>query len=230
MAKEKILVVDDEEDILDLVRYNLEKEGYEVYCMETGEEAIEAARKMKPDLMLLDLMLPGVDGLEVCKNVKYDSETSRIPIVMLTAKGEESDIVTGLELGADDYISKPFSPKVLIARVRAVLRKNQPKKEKDVAELIKIHDLTIDPGKHQILYKEKLLDLTYTEFRLLQLLAERPGWVFTRYQIVDALRGEDYPVTDRSVDVQIVGLRKKLGGGGSYIQTVRGVGYRFKED
>ena len=230
MAKEKILVVDDEEDILDLVRYNLEKEGYEVYCMETGEEAIEAARKMKPDLMLLDLMLPGVDGLEVCKNVKYDSETSCIPIIMLTAKGEESDIVTGLELGADDYISKPFSPKVLIARVRAVLRKYQPKKEKDVAGLIKIYDLTIDPGKHQILYKEELLDLTYTEFRLLQLLAERPGWVFTRYQIVDALRGEDYPVTDRSVDVQIVGLRKKLGGGGSYIQTVRGVGYRFKED
>jgi two-component system phosphate regulon response regulator PhoB len=230
LAKEKILVVDDEEDILDLVRYNLEKEGYEVYCMETGEEAIEAARKMKPDLMLLDLMLPGVDGLEVCKNVKYDSETSFIPIVMLTAKGEESDIVTGLELGADDYISKPFSPKVLIARVRAVLRKNQPKREKDVAELIKIHDLTIDPGKHQILYKDELLDLTYTEFRLLQLLADRPGWVFTRYQIVDALRGEDYPVTDRSVDVQIVGLRKKLGAGGSYIQTVRGVGYRFKED
>jgi two-component system phosphate regulon response regulator PhoB len=229
VAKDKILVVDDEEDILDLVKYNLEKEGYRVTAVETGEEALDSARSMKPDLLLLDLMLPGVDGLEVCKILKYNPETSQIPIVILTAKGEESDIVAGLELGADDYISKPFSPKVLVARVRAVLRRKKPEKERGKSEKIEIHELTIDPGRHIVLFNNTEVDLTYTEFRLLQLLAERPGWVFTRYQIVDALRGEDYPVTERSVDVQIVGLRKKLGDGGKYIQTVRGVGYRFKE-
>jgi len=229
LAKEQILVVDDEEDILDLVKYNLEKEGYRVTCVMTGEEAIDQARSLNPDLMLLDLMLPGVDGLEVCKILKYDTKTSKIPIVMLTAKGEESDIVAGLELGADDYISKPFSPRILIARVRAVLRRNLIKKNYSPREIIRIYDLVIDPGRHIVLYDNQPVDLTYTEFSLLQLLAQRPGWVFTRYQIIDALRGEDYPVTERSVDVQIVGLRKKLGDGGKLIQTVRGVGYRFKE-
>ena len=229
MAKEQILVVDDEEDILDLVKYNLEKEGYRVTCVMTGEEAIDQARSLNPDLMLLDLMLPGVDGLEVCKILKYDTKTSKIPIVMLTAKGEESDIVAGLELGADDYISKPFSPRILIARVRAVLRRNLIKKNYSPREIIRIYDLVIDPGRRIVLYDNQPVDLTYTEFSLLQLLAQRPGWVFTRYQIIDALRGEDYPVTERSVDVQIVGLRKKLGDGGKLIQTVRGVGYRFKE-
>jgi two-component system, OmpR family, alkaline phosphatase synthesis response regulator PhoP len=229
VAKEKILVVDDEEDILDLVRYNLEKEGYRVTCVGSGEEALEMARSIKPDLLLLDLMLPGVDGLEVCKILKFESTTNSIPIVMLTAKGEESDVVTGLELGADDYISKPFSPKVLIARVRTVLRRQKLDQEESRTEKIEIHDLIIDPGRHIVSLNNSDIDLTYTEFRLLQLLAERPGWVFTRYQIVDALRGEDYPVTERSVDVQVVGLRKKLGDSGKYIQTVRGVGYRFKE-
>jgi two-component system phosphate regulon response regulator PhoB len=229
VAREKILVVDDEEDILDLVRYNLEKEGYTVSCVGSGEEALEMARSMKPDLMLLDLMLPGLDGLEVCKILKFQPSTNTMPIIMLTAKGEESDIVAGLELGADDYISKPFSPKVLIARVRTALRRLQKEKNEYRTEKIKIHELIIDPGKHIVSLNNAEIDLTYTEFRLLQLLAERPGWVFTRYQIVDALRGEDYPVTERSVDVQIVGLRKKLGEGGKYIQTVRGVGYRFKE-
>ena len=229
MAKEKILVVDDEEDILDLVRYNLEKEGYRVTGIGTGEEALKSARQIGPDLMLLDLMLPGVDGLEVCKILKNDAETSQIPIIMLTAKGEESDIVTGLELGADDYISKPFSPKVLIARVRTVLRRIRAEKDQQFSDKIEMNEFRIDPGKHLVTYNEKPVDLTYTEFRLLQLLANRPGWVYTRFQIVDALRGDDYPVTERSVDVQIVGLRKKLGSGGKYIQTVRGVGYRFKE-
>jgi two-component system alkaline phosphatase synthesis response regulator PhoP len=229
VAKEKILVVDDEEDILDLVEYNLKKEGYRVSCVISGEEALEIARQLKPDLMLLDLMLPGVDGLEVCKILKFDSKTSHIPIIMLTAKGEESDVVTGLELGADDYISKPFSPKVLIARVRAVLRRKVRESTQVSTDLIQIYDLVIDAGRHKVTLNDKPLDLTYSEFKLLQLLAQRPGWVFTRYQIVDAMRGEDYPVTERSVDVQIVGLRKKLGSAGKYIQTVRGVGYRFKE-
>jgi two-component system phosphate regulon response regulator PhoB len=195
----------------------------------TGEEAIESARKMKPDLMVLDLMLPGVDGLEVCKILKFDSNTSQVPIIMLTAKGEEADVVTGLELGADDYITKPFSPKVLVARVRALLRRRAKSETENPEDMIQIHGLVIDPGKHIVTVDGKKINLTYTEFRLLQLLAHRPGWVFTRYQIVDALRGEDYPVTERSVDVQIVGLRKKLGSAGRYIQTVRGVGYRLRE-
>lgn len=229
MAKEKILVVDDERDILNLVEYNLSKENYRVHCVETGEDALEAARSINPDLMLLDWMLPGLDGLEVCKILKYSPETAKIPIIMLTAKGEESDIITGLEVGADDYISKPFSPKILLARVRATLRKKARVKQQDLKDTIRIHDLVIDPGKFKVHLHDHEIELTFTEFRLLYLLAQRPGWVYSRYQIVEALRGDDYPVTDRSVDVQVVGLRKKLGSAGKFIQTVRGVGYRIKE-
>jgi two-component system alkaline phosphatase synthesis response regulator PhoP len=229
MAKSTILVVDDEEDILDLVHYNLTKEGYLVHKVTTGEDALTSTRELLPDLVLLDLMLPGLDGLEVCKILKNDATTYNIPIIMLTAKGEEADVVTGLELGADDYIAKPFSPRVLIARVRAVLRRRASDQKEDDQEVLRIHDLAIDPVKFRVLYKNKPIELTITEFRLLQFLAKRPGWVFTRYQIVDALKGEDYPVTDRSVDVQVVGLRKKLGEGGHLIETVRGVGYRFKD-
>jgi two-component system alkaline phosphatase synthesis response regulator PhoP len=229
MSKENVLIVDDEKDILDLVHYNLTKEGYQVHKVATGEEALESSRELIPDLVLLDLMLPGLDGLEVCKILKNDPKTHNIPIIMLTAKGEETDIVTGLELGADDYIPKPFSPRVLLARVRAVLRRRVSSKNEDETEVVRIHDLVIDPVKFRVTYQDKPIELTITEFRLLQFLAKRPGWVFTRYQIVDALKGEDYPVTDRSVDVQIVGLRKKLGDGEKLIETVRGVGYRFKE-
>jgi two-component system phosphate regulon response regulator PhoB len=231
VAAHKILVVDDEEDILDLVEYNLKQNNYKVTCVATGEDALEAARSIKPDLILLDLMLPGVDGFEVCRILKKDPDTQEIPVVMLTAKGEDIDVVTGLELGADDYITKPFSPHVLIARVRAALRKKSsaiPERSSS-DKILKIHDLLIDSRKHTVTLDDQVIDLTYSEFRLLFLLAERPGWVFSRYQIVDALRGEDYPVTERSVDVQVVGLRKKLGKAGKYIQTVRGVGYRIKE-
>lgn len=231
MSKSKILVIDDEQDILDLVEYNLKQNGYKVSCVKTGEEALEAARSSKPDLILLDLMLPGVDGFEVCKILKRDSDTNDIPIIMLTAKGEDIDVVTGLELGADDYITKPFSPRVLVARVRSVLRtkKDPILVEKSTDKIISIHEIKIDSRKHVVTINNKPVDLTFSEFRLLQILAKRPGWVYSRYQIVDALRGENYPVTERSVDVQIVGLRKKLGLAGKYIQTVRGVGYRFKE-
>ncbi len=230
MVKGRILVVDDEQDILDLVRYNLEKEGYEVFSVLTGEDALQITKKIRPDLILLDLMLPGLDGLDVCKILKNDSDTGEIPIIMLTARGEESDIVTGLEIGADDYIAKPFSPKVLIARARAIFRRKKQASRIDTEKKpLHIHDFVIDPGRHIVTYQDEPISLTYTEFRLLQLLAERPGWVFTRFQIVDALRGEDYPVTERSVDVQVVGLRKKLGEGGAFIETVRGVGYRFRE-
>lgn len=228
MAKEKVLVVDDEEDILELVRYNLDKDGYKITAALTGEEALRKARSETYDLIILDLMLPGIDGLEVTRKLRDDPKTRTVPVVMLTAKGEESDVVAGLELGADDYITKPFSPRILTARVRAVLRRKSTDFEDDTA-VIRIHGFEIDPGKRSVMVDDKLIELTYTEFQVLWNLARRPGWVFTRTQIVDAVRGDDYPVTDRSVDVQIVGLRKKLGTHGEYIETVRGVGYRFRE-
>jgi len=230
MANEKILVVDDEKDILDLVNYNLQKEGYRVTLVSSGEQAVEEVRKNPQDLILLDLMLPGIDGLEVCRKLKYDEKTKDIPIIMLTAKGEESDIVIGLELGAEDYITKPFNTKVLIARIRNILRRVQKGIAIAANDIIKIGNLIIDPNRVRVLLNNEEIDLTITEFKLLQFLVKKPGWVYTRYQIVDALKGEDYPVTDRSVDVQIVGLRKKLGEYGHLIETVRGVGYRFKEE
>ena len=228
MAKEKILVVDDEEDILELVRYNLTREGYNVLCASTGEEGLNNAKAKLPDLIILDLMLPGIDGLDVARGLKNDNNTKNIPIIMLTAKGEEADIVTGLEMGADDYISKPFSPRILTARVRAVLRR-RTKPVDNEKEIIEINDIKIHTGRHEVLVNEEPVQLTFTEFGILNFLVKRPGWVFTRSQIVDAVKGDDYFVTDRSVDVQIVGLRKKLGTAGKYIETVRGVGYRFKE-
>jgi len=230
MPKERILVVEDEEDILELVRYNLVKEGYQVTGALTGEDALKKARAEVFDLIVLDLMLPGIDGLDVAKKLKSDQKTGHFPILMLTAKGEEADIVTGLELGADDYVTKPFSPRVLIARVRAILRRKTGKPEEANASMLRVHDLEIDLGRRSVLVSGQAVDLTYTEFQVLYILARRPGWVFTRSQIVDAVRGDDYPVTDRSVDVQIVGLRKKLGPSNRYIETVRGVGYRFKEN
>ncbi len=227
MPKENILVVDDEEDVLELIRYNLDKNGYRVAMAVTGEEALLKVRSELPDLVILDLMLPGIDGLEVCKKLKSDTKTQHIPVIMLTAKGEEVDIVTGLELGADDYVTKPFSPKVLIARLRRILHRGMISSLEKVP--VKIHELTIDPSRRQVLIEDKHVDLTFTEFNILYALAKRPGLVFTRYQIVDMLHGDDYLVTDRAVDVQIVGLRKKLAPYSKYIETVRGVGYRFKD-
>lgn len=229
MSKEKILVVDDEEDILELVKYNLQREGFQVHCSESGEKALESVRYETPDLVVLDLMLPGIDGLEVARRLKQNRMTAAIPIVMLSAKGEEADIVTGLELGADDYVTKPFSPRILIARIKAVLRR-QSQGAHDSERILQIHNLTIDPGRRSVTANDEFLDLTYSEFQILLFLARRPGWVFTRSQIVDAVRGDNYPVTDRSVDVQIAGLRKKLDKYSEYIETVRGVGYRFKEN
>jgi two-component system, OmpR family, alkaline phosphatase synthesis response regulator PhoP len=228
MPKERILVVEDEQDILELVRYNLSRENYQVFCASSGEEALQIATSEPLDLILLDLMLPGIDGLEVTRRLKKNPKTQDIFIVMLTAKGSEADIVTGLELGSDDYMTKPFSPRVLLARIKAVIRRTRDEKPEDTA-VIQVHDLTIHPGRREVQVSETPVSLTYTEFQVLYYLARRPGWVFTRTQIVDAVRGDDYPVTDRSVDVQIVGLRKKLGSAGRYIETVRGVGYRFKE-
>jgi len=229
MSRENILAVDDEEDILELLRFNLSREGYQVSCAESGEEALRIARTKPIDLMVLDLMLPGLDGLDVARKIKNDPKIKHIPIIMLTAKGEEADVVTGLELGASDYVTKPFSPRILIARIKAALRSATTTPQDDL-EVLHIHGIEIHPGRRQVTVGDRQIDLTYTEFQVLHYLAKRPGWVFTRSQIVDAVRGDDYPVTDRSVDVQIVGLRKKLGDHGTCIETVRGVGYRFKEE
>jgi len=228
---QSILVIEDEEDIRELVSYNLLREGYQVASVATGEDGLKSVDLRPPQLILLDLMLPGIDGLSVCQRLKSNPNTESIPIVMLTAKGEESDIVSGLNLGADDYIAKPFSPKVLLARVRAVLRRadDQPPAEEDSPEIYQIHDLVIHHGRHEVTVGGELVDLTSTEFRVLTLLARRPGWVFTRQQILDGIHSGSYAITDRAVDVQIVGLRKKLGSAGRYIETVRGVGYRFKD-
>jgi two-component system alkaline phosphatase synthesis response regulator PhoP len=233
VARETVLVVDDERDILELVKYNLDKEGYQVTAVATGEDALLAARSKLPDVVVLDLMLPGVDGLEVCRRLKADPKTRGIPIVMLTAKGDEADVVTGLELGAADYITKPFSPRVLTARIRAALRRGDA--EDDAGGTVRVKDLTIHPGRHQVTVGDKAVELTATEFRIMLFLAKRPGWVFTRQQIVDAAQGDDVfvtdrYVTDRSVDVHIVSLRRKLGECGAYIETVRGVGYRLQDE
>jgi len=225
MAKSTILVVDDEEDIRELVELNLRREGYQVLMCETGEQALKRVSANSPDAIILDLMLPGIDGLEVCRRLKGDAKTRAIAVVILTAKGEEADIVTGLELGADDYVTKPFSGKVLVARVRRLLRKHRD--EDDQKAVVKVHELTIDPARHEVLVGEKAVALTLTEFNILHTLARRPGRVFTRYQIVDSIHGSDYLVTDRAVDVQIVSIRKKLGPCAKYVDTVRGVGYRF---
>ncbi len=228
MRRDRVLVVDDEEDILELVEYNLAREGYDVTCADTGEGALTIARSELPDLILLDLMLPGVGGLDVCRLLKSDQRTAQLRIIMLTAKSEEADVVTGLEMGADDYITKPFSPRVLAARARTVLRRGQSQVPTET-DTIRIRDLIIDPGRREVISAGQAISLTYTEFSVLHYLARRPGWVFTRSQIVDAVRGDDDPVTDRSVDVQIVSLRKKLGSCADYVETVRGVGYRLKE-
>jgi two-component system phosphate regulon response regulator PhoB len=228
MPKERILVVEDEEEIQELVRYNLAREGYDVLCVGSGEEALRSAGAERPDLVVLDLMLPGLDGLEVCRRLKRGKASGQIPIVMLTAKGEESDVVAGLELGADDYITKPFSPRVLVARIKAVLRRAAGEPA-DPGAAVRIHELVIHPGRHEVLLGGRPIVLTPTEFHVLHFLASRPGWVFTRYQIADAVHEGDALVTDRSVDVQIAGLRKKLGSAAAHIETVRGVGYKFKD-
>ncbi len=224
----RILIVEDEEDILELLEFNLMKVGYQVEGVDSGEKALSTIKAKQPDLILLDLMLPGVDGLEVCRAVKRDPEFKDIGVIMVTARGEESDVVKGLEMGADDYITKPFSPKVVAARVAAVLRRRAQGDGPDDA-VTAIHDIVIHPGRHEVTVDNTVIKLTLTEFRILLFLAKRPGWVFTRNQIVKAVHGNDYPVTERSVDVQIVGLRKRLGSAGDYIETVRGIGYRFKE-
>jgi len=228
MARERILIIEDEEDIQELLQYNLSKEGLRSIGALSGEDGLKKAKKEPVDLIILDLMLPGMDGLDVCRSLKKDEKTRNIPIVMLTAKGEETDVVAGLELGADDYMVKPFSPKILIARIKTVLRRKSAEIV-DESIPLHIHDLAIHPGRREVLWRNRPIDLTNMEFQVLHFLASKPGWVFSRYQIVEGVRGDNYPVTDRAVDVMIVGLRKKLGDAGALIETVRGAGYKFRE-
>jgi two-component system phosphate regulon response regulator PhoB len=233
--KNFVLIVEDEEDIRELVSYHLLKEGYQVASVASGEEALTVAEKQTPDLILLDVMLPGMDGLTVCQRLRAAPKTADVAIMMLTAKSEEADIVRGLNLGATDYVTKPFSPKVLLARVRAVLRRKlaiattEEEEGEECDEVIEMHGMLIHPGRHEVRIEGNPVTLSSTEFRVLYFLASRPGWVFSRQQILDGVHGDNYAITDRAVDVQIVGLRKKLGDAGKYIETVRGVGYRFKE-
>jgi two-component system, OmpR family, alkaline phosphatase synthesis response regulator PhoP len=227
MAKDTILLIEDDDDIRELVVYNLERNGYRVKAAATGEQGLKEVAKRRPDLIILDLMLPDTDGLTICRRLRSDPALQDVPIAMLTARSEDADVVAGLELGADDYITKPFSPRVLVARVRALRRRGEAGKD-GTSDLLQFGQLVIDPARHTVRIKDRSVDLTHTEFGVLQTLARRPGIVFSRYQIVDAVRGDDYPVTDRSVDVQVVGLRKKLGAYRRCIETVRGVGYRFR--
>ena len=227
MDKQNIWVVEDEEDLLALIHYNFMKEGYDVRGFTSGEELLPALALEQPDLILLDIMLPGIDGLKICKRLKADPKTNLIPVIMLTAKSEDGDIVVGLNLGADDYIPKPFSPKVLMARVRSVLRRHGNTSGAQ-EEVITLGDMVIDPNRHEVLLAGQALSLTATEFRILNFLARKPGWVFSRDQIISAIHDSDIAVTGRTVDVQIVSLRKKLGTGQRCIQTVRGIGYKFQ--
>ncbi len=229
MSNERILAVDDEKPIIELLRYNLEKEGFKAFTCGNGEDALQLAKAELPDLILLDLMLPGLSGLDVCRKLKEYPPTAGIPVIMLTAKSEDSDVIIGLELGAEDYITKPFSPKVLIARIRTVLRRKNRKAPVPEGEKVLIHGIGIDPERHEITLDGERLDLSVTEFQILEYLARNPGRVYSRTQIISAVKGSSYPVTERSIDVQILGIRKKLGERSDCIETVRGVGYRMKD-
>jgi len=228
MAKGRILVIDDEKDLIELVCYNLEKEGFMVTGAQDGEQGLAAARQELPDVVIIDYMLPGIDGLEVCRSLRSDNRTASIPLIMLTAKSAESDRILGLELGADDYVTKPFSPRELAARIKALIRRASL--PQTPPEIIRFGGLAIDSGHREVSCEGVSIPLTATEFRLLQFLAGHPGRVYSRNQLIDHALGRDISVTDRTIDVHITGLRRKLGICGEWIETVRGFGYRFKKE
>jgi two-component system phosphate regulon response regulator PhoB len=231
MVKKKILVVEDDRDISELITYNLEREGYDIACLYDGGQAVDFVKKRKPELIILDLMLPEVDGIEICRTLKSDAATKHIPIVMLTAKGEEADVVVGLQMGADDYIPKPFSPKVLVARIKAIIRRMADLRLSSALadDVRNFGDFNIDLLKHRISYKGRAVKLTSIEFDIVEFLSRSPGRVWSREQILDNVWKEGKFIIDRAVDVHVRGLRKKLGTAKDYIETVRGVGYRFKD-
>jgi DNA-binding response OmpR family regulator len=226
MKKGTILVIDDEKDLIELVRYNLENDGFDVIAATDGQSGLDVVKKHRPDLVVLDLMMPGLDGLQVCQQLRADPQSARIPLIMLTAKATEADRIIGLELGADDYITKPFSPREVVARVKALLRRTNTRDEQQ--QVIRTADLTIDLSGHEVSFRGQRIALTATEFRILEFLAARPGRVFSRDEIIDAALGNDTAVFDRTVDVHITAIRRKLGAGGDYIETVRGFGYKLR--
>ncbi len=230
MSNERILAVDDEPAILELERYNLEKEGFTVLTAKDGEEALRLAAAEQPELILLDLMLPRLSGLDVCRKLRENPLTSGIPVIMVTARTEDSDVVLGLELGAEDYVTKPFSPRVLVARVRTILRRKNRKAPVPEGKSTAIHGITIDPERHEIFSEGIPLLLSVTEFQILEYLAQNPGRVFSRNQIINAVKGGSYPVTERSIDVQILSIRKKLADKAELIETIRGIGYRMRDE
>jgi two-component system, OmpR family, alkaline phosphatase synthesis response regulator PhoP len=231
MSKAQILIVEDDPDIRELLAYNLGKEGYLILQAGSSESALELMEAQLPDLILLDVMLPGMDGLEFLGKLKSGQTSSKVPVILVSAKGEETDVVAGLELGAEDYVTKPFSPRVLLARVRTALRRrSRTDSTQPLPQGIKVGSLSLDAARHETLLDGTRLDLSATEFAILEVLARSPGRVFTRSQIIDSVRGHDYPVTDRSVDVQILAIRKKLGTKGDLVETVRGVGYRLRDE
>lgn len=228
----KVLIVDDEYPIRELIKYNVEKDNFSVIDVENGTQALIKSRSEKPDIIILDLMLPDMSGLDICRVLKGDAETSSIPIIMVTAKTEDSDIITGLELGADDYITKPFSPKVLLARIHSVLRRRTASGKDAADSEIMTHNLRIIPLKHELYKGKQKIDLSATEFAILIFLAQHPGQVFSRQQIISSIKGDSYPVTERSIDVQILNIRRKIedNSNQSIIETIRGVGYRLTEE
>ncbi len=240
MAKQTILIVEDEPDIAELIRLHLTREGFEAGVIPSGRLGFEVARKRPPDLLVLDLMLPEMDGLEVCRRLKWGDETRRIPILIVSAKGEESDIVTGLELGADDYITKPFSPRVLVARVRSILRRAAELELHSASasdgatgggRAISLADgrLIVDSQRHTVTIDGQPIELTKTEFDILHVLGSRRGFVRTRDQLISAIHGQDTVQASRTIDVHITALRRKLGDLGRIVETVRGVGYRLSD-
>ena len=229
MSGQKVVVIEDEPDIQEVIEYNLSREGFRVLTASTGDEGVRRVVKEAPDLVLLDLLLPGLDGIEVCRKLKMDPVTQKIPIIMVSAKGEESDIVLGLGVGADDYISKPFRPKELIARVRAVLRRTALKEDTSDNDRIVRGELVVDATRHEVKVDGEAVALTATEFRLLHLLASHPGRVFTRDQLVTRVIGGGAAVIDRNIDVHVRSIRKKLDDHRHLIGTIRGVGYRFQD-
>ncbi len=229
LKTEKIVVIEDEDDILEVIAYNLKREGYEVITSTSGEDGLEKIEKASPQLVVLDLMLPEIDGIELCRKLKSDPLTQSIPVIMVTAKGEETDIVLGLGVGADDYITKPFSPREMVARVKAVLRRSRSKPETDRRDRIAFEGIVIDPQRHDVKVDGESILLTATEFRLLHFLASHPGRVFTRDHLLARVIGEEAIVIDRNIDVHVRAIRKKLGPRRDVIETIRGVGYRFRD-
>jgi DNA-binding response OmpR family regulator len=228
MNKATILIIDDEKDLLELVRYNFEKERFDVICASDGQAGLDIATRHRPDLIVLDLMMPGVDGLEVCRRLRGDERTARIPMIMLTARAAEADRIVGLEMGADDYVTKPFSPRELVARVKAVLRRTHPRQP--AGEIIRQGGIVVDVARHEVICDGQPVSLTATEFRILHFMVSRPGRVLARDEIIDAALGRDTAVFDRTIDVHMASIRRKLGQSGERIETVRGFGYKFQDD